>query len=88
MKKEKRSTITKYGKHIHIRESKRGWAIAIRPDNIFIDNHDKEPHLHVKLKGMHIPIKYKDMEEVGLIIELHLIRNKKFNEKELQEELL
>jgi len=88
MKNETRAQFAKYGKYVHIRESERGWAIAIRPDNIFIDNYDKEPHLHVKLKGVHIPIKYKDLEEVGLIIELHLIKNKGFNKNELQEELL
>ena len=43
---------------------------------------------YLKLKGIHIPIKYKSLEEVGLIIELHLIRNKGINKKELQKELL
>nr|WP_302579110.1 hypothetical protein [Methanobrevibacter arboriphilus] len=88
MKNETRKKIEKYGKHIYIRESQRGWVIAIRPDNIFIDNHDKDAHLHIKLKGIHIPIKYKNLEEVGLIVELHLIKNKGINKEKLKGELL
>ena len=88
MKSEKRRVFEKYGKHIYIRESKRGWAISIRPDNIRIDNYDKEAHIHMKLKGMHIPIKYQQLDEVGLIIEIHLIKNKCFNKKILQKELI
>jgi len=88
MKREKRDFFKKYGKHFYIRVSKRGWAISIRPDNIRIDNYKIKPHLHLKLKGIHIPIKYKSLEEVGLIIETHLIRNKGINKKELQDELL
>lgn len=58
------------------------------PDEIRIDNYNKEPHIHFELDGIHIPIKYKELEEVGLIIELHLIKNSGFNKKKLKEELL
>ena len=88
MNRENRINLKKYRGRIYIRESQRRWNISIRPDNVRIDNYEMEAHFHPKLKRMHIPIKYENMEEVGLIIELHLERNNGINKEELKEELL
>lgn len=61
---------------------------SLMPDEIRIDNYHKEPHIHFKLKGMHIPVKYKDLEDVALIVELHLDRIRGIDKKTLVEELL
>lgn len=59
------------------------------PDNIRIDNFYFPTHLHVKVYGIHIPIKYKEMEEVELILKCHIIGNSgKINLKELKKELI
>ena len=58
------------------------------PDSIRIDNFYLPTHSHVKVHGIHIPIKYKDMDEVELIIKCHIIKNNgKINLKGLKEEL-
>ncbi|MDR0900046.1 MAG: hypothetical protein LBM26_00130 [Methanobrevibacter sp.] len=80
--------LKKYGKIIYTGKSIRGWKIIIMPDEIRIDDYYKPSHVHVQNKGIHIPIKYKDYEETGLILELHLKKNKGINLKELIEELL
>jgi len=78
-----------YGKIIYYENSKRGWAIVIMPDSIRIDNFYLPSHLHVKIYGIHIPVKYKEMDEVELIIKYHIARNEgKINLKELKEELV
>ena len=38
------------------------------PDSIRIDNFYLPTHLHVEVYGIHIPVKYKEMDEVGLIL--------------------
>ena len=78
----------KHDKELIFRNSPRGWAIIILPDRIIIDTYYKPAHIHTKNKGIHIPVKYKDYEEVGLIVELHIERNKGVNLDELMEELL
>ena len=60
--------LSKYGKRVYINISRRGWA-KFNAFETRIDNYHKEPHIHFKLKGMHIPIKYKDLEDVALIVE-------------------
>ena len=88
MKKVSKTNLKIHSKKIIIRESKRGWAITIIPDNIRIDNFYKDTHMHLKPEGIHIPSKYKGMEEVGLVLVLHIIRNKKINLNELKEEII
>lgn len=80
--------ISKHGKIIYTGKSIRGWKIIIMPDEIRIDNYYKPSHIHVQNNGIHIPIKYKNYEETGLIIELHLAKNKGIDLKKLMEELL
>jgi len=76
-------------KTIYYDSSKRGWAIVIMPDSIRIDNFYYPAHLHVKVYGIHIPVKYKEMDEVGLILKCHIARNNgKINLKELKKELI
>ena len=88
MKEIAKQEFQKHGKIIKFHETMRGWAIIIRPDNIRVDNYNKPAHLHVKSKGIHIPIKYQEQEEAGLIIELHLDRNEGLDLKELMKELI
>jgi len=88
MKETNKQEFQNHGKDIRFRETPRGWAIVILLDKIRIDTYNKPSHLHVKNKGIHIPIKYKDYEEVGLIIELHIEENKGVVLKKLMEELL
>jgi len=88
MKKVNRTDFKIQGKKLVIRESTRGWAITIIPDNIRIDNFYKPTHMHLKPKGIHMPSKYKEMEEVGLILILHIIRNRKIDINELKEEIM
>ena len=80
--------ISEHGKLIYAGKSIRGWKIIIMPDEIRIDNYYKPSHVHVQNKGIHIPIKYRDYEEVGLIIKLHLAKNKGINKEKLMDELL
>ena len=54
-------------------------------DKTRIDTYNKEVHIHFGLKGMHIPIKYKEMETVGLIILLYFNKYKKINKDRLKE---
>ncbi|MCL2157618.1 MAG: hypothetical protein FWH54_06315 [Methanobrevibacter sp.] len=87
----KKSTKQRFQKHCHdiyYHKSPRGWAIVIMPDKIRIDTYDKKTHIHFGLKGIHIPIKFDDLETVGLIIELHLDKHKKINKKKLKEILI
>lgn len=79
---------TLHGKTLIFRNTPRGWAIIIMPDKIIIDTYYKEAHIHTKNRGIHIPVKYKDYEEVGLIIELHIEKNKGLKLDQLMEELL
>jgi len=59
------------------------------PDSIRIDNFYLPSHLHVKIHGIHIPVKYKEMDEVELILKYHIARNEgEINLKELKEELI
>ncbi|GAA5819388.1 MAG: conserved hypothetical protein [Methanobrevibacter sp. CfCl-M3] len=89
MKKEFRKKIDFLGKQLTVRKSLRGWSITIVPDQIRIDNFYIPTHLHLKPEGIHIPVKFKEIDEVGLILELHIIRNNgKINVNELKEELI
>ena len=88
MKHTTRKQFQKHGKDIYCHESQRGWAIVIMPDKIRVDTYDKEPHLHFGLKGIHIPIKFNELEIVGLIIILHLNKYGKINKKRLKEILI
>lgn len=88
MKNVEKQKFQKHRKDVKIHKSQRGWAITIMPEGIRIDNYHKPPHLHIKLKGIHIPIKYNDFETIGLIIELHIEKNQGINLKKLIERLV
>lgn len=89
MKERNRMKSNFHEKIIYYDKSKRGWAIVVMPDSIRIDNFYLPTHLHVKIYGIHIPIKYKEMDEVGLILKRHIARNNgKINLKELKKELI
>jgi hypothetical protein len=89
MKNEYRKKVDFFGKQLTVRKSLRGWSITIVPDQIRIDNFYLPTHLHLNHEGIHIPVKFKEIDEVGLILELHIIRNNgKINVKELKEELI
>ena len=88
MKEVNKEQFLKHGKKIIFRDTLRGWTIVIMPDEIRIDTYNKPAHIHTKNKGIHIPIKYKDYGEVGLIVELHIERNKCVKLEELMGELL
>ena len=88
MKEISQLRFQKHGKNIYYHKSPRGWAIVIMPDKIRIDTYDKNAHIHFGLKGIHIPIKFRELETVGLIIELHLNRYEKINKKKLKEVLI
>jgi len=88
MKKTNKQEFQKHGKDVRFIETPRGWVIVILPDKIRLDTYNKPAHLHVKNKGIHIPIKYQDYEEVGLIVEVHIEKNKRIILKELMGELL
>ncbi|MDR0912695.1 MAG: hypothetical protein LBM96_08885 [Methanobrevibacter sp.] len=88
MKKIKTSIYSRYGKDIYINNSSRGWAIVIMPEEIRIDNYHKEPHIHIKSNRPHLPIKFSKIDEVGLIVELHLEKYNGININELKNELI
>ena len=88
MKSRLREKYEKFGKKILISNSQRGWAIVIRPDNIRIDNYRIEPHIHFHTHGKHYPIKFREIETVGLIIDLHIEKNKGINKEKLIKELI
>jgi hypothetical protein len=90
MKRRDRRKTVFHDKTIYYDISKRGWAIVVMPDSIRIDNFYLPSHLHVKIYGIHIPIKYyKEMDEVGLILKCHIARNNgKINLEELKKELV
>jgi len=87
LKETNKQKFQRHEKDIRVHETPRGWAIVILPDKIIIDTYNKPAHIHTKNRGVHIPVKYKDYDEIGLIIELHIERNKGLNLKELMEEL-
>ena len=69
--------------------SQRGWAIVVMPNSIRIDDFYLPTHLHVEVYGIHIPVKYKDMDEVELILKCHIAKNNgKINLNELKKELI
>ena len=89
MKRRNRTKEKFYEKTIYYDASKRGWAIVIMPDSIRIDNFHLPTHFHVEVYGIHIPVKYKEMDEVGLILRYHIAKNDgKINLKELKKELI
>jgi hypothetical protein len=88
MKEIDKKQFKKHGKDIYYHNSQRGWAIVIMPDRIRIDTYHKEAHIHFKIDGIHIPIKYRCLEEVGLIVESHIEKYKCINKNKLKEELL
>jgi len=48
----------------------------------------KAPTYIFRQKGIHIPIKFQELETVGLIIELHLKKYKEIYKKRLKEILI
>ena len=88
MKELNKKQFLKHGKKIIFHNTPRGWAIVIMPDRIIIDTYNKPAHIHTKNRGIHIPVKYKNYEEIGLVVELHLEKNKGINLNKLMEELL
>jgi hypothetical protein len=88
MKNRTLNQYEKYGKKVLITKSQRGWAIVIRPDNLRVDNYRIETHMHFHTHGKHFPIKFKEMETVGLIIDLHIEKNKGINKDKLTKELI
>lgn len=88
MKEKTQNQFQLHGKDIYYHETPRGWAIVIMPDRIRIDTYHKEPHIHFGLKGIHLPIQFKELEIVGLIIILHLNKYKKIDKKRLKERLI
>ena len=63
-------------------------AIVIRPNNLRIDNYRIEPHIHFHAHGKHYPIKFKEIETVGLIIDLHIEKNNGIDKEKLIKELI
>jgi hypothetical protein len=88
MKQLKKHQFYIHEKDVRHHESERGWLIIIFPDNIKIDNYNRPAHIHIKPKGLHLPIKFKEKEEVGLIVEIHIKKNKDIIIDKLLEELL
>jgi hypothetical protein len=88
MKQRTQEKFQKHGKDIYYHETPRGWAIVIMPDKIRIDTYNKNAHIHFGLKGIHLPIKYNELETVGFIIIMHLKKYKKINKKKLKEILI
>lgn len=72
---------------IYYRETQRGWAIAIMPNNIRIDNFHGFPHMHYTLKGKHQPIKTKTLSESLNIVLNYLSQNDEINIEDLKKEL-
>ncbi|MDR0900500.1 MAG: hypothetical protein LBM26_02465 [Methanobrevibacter sp.] len=75
-------------KNVYFRESYRGWAIVIMPDDIRLDNFHGFPHIHFKANGIHIPVLYDDANIVFFIIQHHLRKYQKINKLILIKKLI
>jgi hypothetical protein len=72
---------------IYYRETVRGWAVAIMPNKIRIDNFHGFPHIHYSLKGKHQPIKTGTLTEALKIVLNYLSENDELVVEDLKNEL-
>ena len=59
-----------------------------RYDNLRIDNYRIDPHIHFNTYGKHYPIKFNEIETIGLILDLHIEKNKGINKEKLIKDLI
>jgi hypothetical protein len=88
MKNRDTNIIEIFDKKMYISNSKRGWAVVVMPDEIRIDNYHGHCHIHMELNGIHIPIKYRELEEIKFLIRCHISKNQGINKELLQIELI
>jgi hypothetical protein len=72
---------------IYYRETLRGWAVAIMPNKIRIDNFHGFPHIHYSLKGEKQPIKTGTLTETLKIVLKYLSENDEIILEDLKNEL-
>ena len=90
MLRKKQSPILVNGKIVYKAETPQGWAIAIMPDNILIDNyHIDKTHIHPNPKKHIIKeeIGADNAEKVYETVLKHLYENNGLNLEKLKREL-
>lgn len=90
MLRKKQSPILVNGKTVYKAETPQGWAIAIMPDNILIDNyHIDKTHIHPNPKKHIIKeeISEDNPEKVYETVLKHLYENNGLNLEKLKREL-
>lgn len=90
MLRKKQSPILVNGKTVYKAETPQGWAIAIMPDNILIDNyHIDKTHIHPNPKKHIIKeeISEDNPEKVYETVLKHLYENDELNLDNLKREL-
>lgn len=83
MKNEVRNTVKIADRIIYFRETERGWAIVVLPDNFKVDSYYHGVHIHPDRTELII----KDPEVIYDIIYEHILRNGRIIEYILRKEL-